>query len=338
MTNLIFLNLESERPKFRGDYRYETAFNAFYKVHHAAAPWPTAKVRCEGEGAELFVPEHLDEADAMPILITSVLNKYAGVYIGVHDLYSERTFVSINGSTIMNSIVDLLWERNEPVHSVGRCVAMRRSGRLFVHPCNVPLPFICRVNVANIMYYKECDTYNPKWNWAFNNTCYMAHLEPQTWHDAFATCLSAGGHLAILQNRNEAEYVKDLFKQITGRRVPDDEFTFLGFSDLFQRYHYRTIHGERIENTGFSEWDDCNNKCGKTNANHDPRCGGFRRSGLLSVADCNVPAMFFCKKSVTSSEYITENPSLRERTDLLRNVTMPEKRSKMLQFEYYDTF
>lgn len=88
---------ESKRPKYRDDYRYERAFDAFYKLHPEAVDWHQARIRCEAEGTELIVPANLDEADSVPLLIAPILTKYEGVYVGIHDLYSERTFVTING-------------------------------------------------------------------------------------------------------------------------------------------------------------------------------------------------------------------------------------------------
>lgn len=87
----------NERPTYRADYIYEKAFDAFYKVHHAAASWAVARVRCEAEGTALLVPASLDEADSMPVLIANVLTRYQGVFVGMHDLYSEKSFVTING-------------------------------------------------------------------------------------------------------------------------------------------------------------------------------------------------------------------------------------------------
>lgn len=97
VTKLHVFRAGSERPKFRDDYRFETAFNAFYKVHYVPETWPKARIRCEAEGTELMVPENLDEADTVPVLILDVLEKSEGVFMGMHDLYAERVFVTLNG-------------------------------------------------------------------------------------------------------------------------------------------------------------------------------------------------------------------------------------------------
>lgn len=86
----------SERPAYREDFRFEKAFNSFYKLHSAAS-WSNARIRCEAEGSQLMVPDTLDEADAMPLLIASALTNYQGVYVGIHDFYTERYFVTIKG-------------------------------------------------------------------------------------------------------------------------------------------------------------------------------------------------------------------------------------------------
>lgn len=100
MIFLIFkITADSQRPKYRFDYRYEKAFDAFYKMHPEAVDWYQARMRCEAEKTELFVPSNLDEADSMPLLVAPILTKYEGVYVGVHDLFSERTFVTIIGKS-----------------------------------------------------------------------------------------------------------------------------------------------------------------------------------------------------------------------------------------------
>ncbi|XP_073947060.1 uncharacterized protein [Choristoneura fumiferana] len=299
----------NERPTYRADYIYEKAFDAFYKVHHAAASWAVARARCEAEGTALLVPASLDEADSMPVLTANILTRYQGVFVGMHDLYSEKFFVTINGSALADSILELLWENMEPRHLGGRCVAMRRSGRLFVHHCHDALPFICKTKTTDLTYQASCDTYQSSdmnnWELAPNGHCYMSHAEPQTWYDAYATCLATGGFLAILNNRSEADYVRDLFKRLGERRIPENDFAFLGFSDLFQRHHYRTVHGDRLEDVGYADWDI---QCAQNgNLSAYRRCGGMRRSGLLSTGDCDTPAAFFCEKKGQNETKLRSN-------------------------------
>ncbi|NP_001124371.1 C-type lectin 17 [Bombyx mori] len=290
--------METERPAYRKDYIYEKAFKTFYKLHNTAATWPDAKIRCEAEGSELMIPESLDEADAMPVLITAVLSKYNGVYVGIHDLYSERTYVTLKGKLMQDTILNLLWERNEPRPNGGRCLAMQRSGRFFVNPCTQPLPFICKTKAEKITYNKECKSFDKRWKLGSKNICFYMHTEPQTWYQAYMTCLASGGHLLIVNDRNEAKYVRDLFKETPERRVPDNEFAFLGFSDLFQRHNFKTIHDQKIEDVGYSDWDV---KCSQNEKSVPQRCGGVRRNGLLTTGDCNVPAMFFCEKLLNAT-------------------------------------
>lgn len=69
-------------------------------MHPEAVSWYHARMRCEAEGTQLLVPENLDEADSIPLLVAPILTKYNGVYVGMHDLYSERTFVTIKGKLL----------------------------------------------------------------------------------------------------------------------------------------------------------------------------------------------------------------------------------------------
>ncbi|CAG9576073.1 unnamed protein product [Danaus chrysippus] len=287
---------DCERPKFRVDYRYEKAFNTFYKLHPEGVSWHHSRIRCEAEGTELMVPDNLDEADSIPLLVAPILTKYQGVYVGIHDLYSERTFVTIKGYELQNTILDLLWELSQPEHNGGRCVAARRNGRLFVHPCSEPMPFVCKIKASNVTYYPECDTFHSSWKLGPNGTCYITHTEPQTWYEAYSTCYAAGGHLAIIDTKEEGEYIRDVFKQ-SEQSITPNEFAFIGFSDLFQRYHYRTVLGNPL-NEGQIDWDF---KCPGNHSKNDERCGSLRRSGLIATTSCNVPAMFFCEKPAVGS-------------------------------------
>ncbi|XP_026484709.2 uncharacterized protein LOC113392473 [Vanessa tameamea] len=314
---------ESKRPNYRLDYRYEKAFDAFYKLHPEAVNWYQARMRCEAENTQLLVPANLDEADSIPLLIAPILTKYEGVYVGIHDFYSERTFVTIKGSYVQDSILELLWELKQPMHSAGRCVASRRNGRLFVHPCSDQLPFACKIKASNVIYYPECDTYDARWKLGPNSTCYITHIEPQKWHEAYSTCYSAGGHLAILDTRQEAEFIRDVFKQVDQHKTPGD-FAFLGFSDLFQRYHYRTVIGDRLAENQL-DWDfKCPNNITSTD---EERCGGFKRSGLLATGNCDIPSMFFCEKPASGT--------FKNRT-ILRNLS--KTFSRKTPFEENDYF
>ncbi|XP_013148419.1 PREDICTED: uncharacterized protein LOC106110996 [Papilio polytes] len=308
----------SERPAYREDFRFEKAFNSFYKLHSAAS-WSNARIRCEAEGSHLMVPDTLDEADAMPLLIASALTNYQGVYVGIHDFYTERYFVTIKGFKLRDSILDLLWESEQPVHGGGRCVAMRRNGRFYVNPCTNRLPFICKTKANRVSYYQECDTFDSRWKLGNNGSCYITHAEPQTWHEAHGTCLSAGGYLAILDSRDEAEYIREQFKEVDQVKTPGD-YAFLGFSDLFQAYHYRTVHGKPLNR--FLDWDL---KCPQSNeaeTNAD-RCGGIRRSGLLATADCTVPAIFFCEKPAKGTyqfKSLRYNPSHKHHKHIKKEI------------------
>ncbi|XP_045450291.1 uncharacterized protein LOC123659062 [Melitaea cinxia] len=304
------MTADSQRPKYRVDYRYEKAFDAFYKMHPEAVDWYQARMRCEAEKTELFVPSNLDEADSMPLLVAPILTKYEGVYVGIHDLFSERTFVTIIGNYLQDSILELLWEQKQPKYKGGRCVAARRNGRLFVHPCSEALPFACKIKASSVMYYPDCDTYDARWKLGPNKTCYITHIEPQTWYDAYTTCHFAGGHLAVLDTREEAEYIRDVFKQVDQHKTPGD-FAFLGFSDLFQRYHYRTVLDRQVD------WDF---KCPGNYTTSDLRCGGYRRSGLLATSDCNIPFMFFCEKPANGTFRIRKT---------LRNLPKAYRKSQL---------
>lgn len=69
---------------------------------------------------------------------------------------------------MQDSILELLWEQKQPKYKGGRCVAARRNGRLFVHPCSEALPFACKIKASSVMYYPDCDTYDARMCFKYN--------------------------------------------------------------------------------------------------------------------------------------------------------------------------
>ncbi|XP_041974333.1 uncharacterized protein LOC121729778 [Aricia agestis] len=296
---LLSISIEAKRPPYCKDYRYESAFDSFYKLHHTAVDWHRARIRCEAEGTELVVPESLDEATALMLVISPSLSKFEGVFIGVHDIYAEGVFVTINGDFFANTFMELLWEQLQPMQGGGRCVGMRRNGKLFVHDCLSRLPFVCKKRAPEIVFYPDCVTYDKRWVLGPNSTCYMMHTEQQTWYDAFDTCAGAGGYLATLDSKNETDYIASLFNQVV-QPVTEDEFAFLGFNDLFLKFHYRTIFGDPL-NSHQVDWDI---KCPDEDVKAEERCGGLSRTGLLRTSSCDTPAVFFCEKPANDSSAV----------------------------------
>jgi hypothetical protein len=83
---------------FRKDYTYLREYNAFYKVHKSRLTFSGAVATCSAEGAQLFVPTSESETVAAFDLTNKTEIKW--FWIGIHDLYGEGTFVTLDGEPL----------------------------------------------------------------------------------------------------------------------------------------------------------------------------------------------------------------------------------------------
>ena len=67
----------------------------YYKVHTERKQWPEALITCEQEGAHLYVFNSKEEIDAVDELILRSSTGRTNYWIGVHDQYQERHYVTI---------------------------------------------------------------------------------------------------------------------------------------------------------------------------------------------------------------------------------------------------
>lgn len=89
-------------------------------------------------------------------------------------------------------------------------------------------------------------------------------------------------------------------------------------------YAHVNLIGDRIEDLKYHDWEQhgCSRYGNISEAEF--RCGGIRRTGLLSTWDCQTPSMFFCEKPANGSRA----------KNLLRHIVMttrrPEKTTKQI--------
>lgn len=97
LTILLGLVYSSDGQKnkkyFRSDYSYVSTLQGFYKVHHQKRDWNEANVVCGLEGASLFYPENIPEAEQM-------LHSYRqdeNLFVGIRDSLGNGVFKTIDG-------------------------------------------------------------------------------------------------------------------------------------------------------------------------------------------------------------------------------------------------
>lgn len=115
---------------------------------------------------------------------------------------------------------------------------------------------------------------------------YKFHTTKQTWSDAKTTCVSEGGHLAILNSDAEANVVKQLFSQ----NKVGDKWAFIGFHDKSKEGVYITIFDEPLEKAGYTKWGS-----GQPDNAGDEDCGSVDHDGKLNDYPCSFKAPFICE-------------------------------------------
>ncbi|KAK7788513.1 hypothetical protein R5R35_002179 [Gryllus longicercus] len=117
---------------------------------------------------------------------------------------------------------------------------------------------------------------------------YRLYLAPLTWGKARLACEADGAHLAVLNSKQEAAALKEIYAKTPGSTPTE---AFIGFSDLIEG-QYRTIFGDTLEDAGFKEWhtEQPNNYGGNQN------CGAFTKDeGKLNDWECADTQPYFCE-------------------------------------------
>lgn len=77
-------------------------FKTFYRLHDLATNWLQARQICEAEGTTLLVPDHLEEIENLKLLFSNMKAHYTGVFIGLHDQFSNGNFINLKGKCSFN--------------------------------------------------------------------------------------------------------------------------------------------------------------------------------------------------------------------------------------------
>ena len=118
---------------------------------------------------------------------------------------------------------------------------------------------------------------------------YKYHKRKKTWSAAKFICEKEGAHLAIVNSREEADILVELFSRIPINGVG---FSFIGMTYIQEEGHWVTIFNEPLNSTGFAVWDIGQPERGNN-------CGGFNDSfGKLHALNCNNSHGFYCESEL----------------------------------------
>jgi hypothetical protein len=65
------------------------------------------------------------------------------------------------------------------------------------------------------------------------------HSEPKNWHEARKICEQEGGHLAIINSKEESKVLQEIFAPVAAKVKRD--WAHIGFHDLYKEGQYLTI-------------------------------------------------------------------------------------------------
>ncbi|XP_069358515.1 macrophage mannose receptor 1-like isoform X2 [Maniola hyperantus] len=284
-----------ESKLFRSDYRYHREVDGWLKLHDVPGTWHDARQRCYMEGAALASPVDADMQYALRSEMNKSLTECAGIYVGVHSLYSKGYFYSLEGVPLSQMRVQ--WMPGEPDNADSNedCVAYV-DGKVADVNCSELLPFVCYKKKTENMSVMPCGTIDRGYEFsARTGSCYKLHKTPQAWAQAFKVCSAEGGYLAIINSSDEASALKNIYS----RRYPNasrSDVTYIGLISWSKDLVWRTVHGQTLEEAGYADWE----KGQPDNSSPGQRCGGMFTNAKLDDYWCDRVAKFLCEKEPDS--------------------------------------
>ncbi|KAF9411394.1 hypothetical protein HW555_009795 [Spodoptera exigua] len=218
------------------------------------------------------------------------------VFTGFHATYSRGNFYSTEGVPL--SKMHIAWAENEP-NNVGNnenCITLNVNGELADRSCDEPRPYICFRSADMKTEVNKCGTIDPEYELdEATDTCYKFHSVARTFSGAHFACSAEGGHLAIIKSDVEAAVLKKVFAKYPVAKILGSfkkDIAFVGFHGWADTSDWRTIHGQTLQEAGYSKFASGE----PSNSTTGEFCGGICRSALLNDLACEKPIAFICQK------------------------------------------
>ncbi|XP_049880809.1 C-type mannose receptor 2-like [Pectinophora gossypiella] len=295
---LMFLIEVLDARRFRCDYTYSKEANGYIKYQEIPATWHDARLRCHLEGTVLASPITTEIRNLMVRMYND--SSKSGMWTGIHSIFSKEDYTSVEG--IRLSDIPHVWMKNEPDNdnNLESCLVQIPDGKLADGNCNETLPYFCFKKITPRMSMNSCGSPDSGYNLdQRTGKCYKFHKMTRIWSRAFMTCMSEGGHLAIINSEVESNILKEIFAKYppgtyAGPEINTD-VVFVGFHDWNERGEYLTIHGQTLNEAGYERWNP-----GEPNNPDSQFCGGMFRNGNLDNSSCEKRSAFICEKDPES--------------------------------------
>ncbi|CAH0719678.1 unnamed protein product, partial [Brenthis ino] len=286
------------------DYQYDEDAKVWLKLHNLKTGWHQARKVCNMEGAILASP--LDETlkDAL-----DTYSKAYGIdrlYVGIHATFSSQIWHSIEGISLENLEDHLNISQME--NSDYRSCAIMEAGYVINVGCQEKFPYICYKSKNVSRELTACGTTDTAYQLdKRTGNCYKFHAEAKSWVEGFETCFAEQAYLAIINSYAESQILTDIFANHPSNTIYADHPNVMniGMIDWEHNREWYTIHGERLQDSGYSSW----NRGEPNNADNNEYCGSIHRNGLLNDEPCLKKNVFICEKDVkfVPKENTTEN-------------------------------
>ncbi|XP_022827254.1 macrophage mannose receptor 1-like [Spodoptera litura] len=292
---LFILFCYIEASSFRCDYKYSTKAKGWFKHFVVPATWADARLRCTLEGAILASPVNADIEAEMNKIMDTFFTSESEIFTGLHATLTGD-FYTVDGVPL--SEVLLVWAEKEPDNAGNKehCITLNGNGEAADRSCHEARPYICFRSGDLKTEANECGTIDPEYKLdSRTEFCYKFHTVPRPFSRAHFTCSAEGGHLAIINSQVEATVLKDLYaKYPDGKMIGNfqKDAALIGFYDWGERGDWRTIHGQTLDEAGYSKFSGGE----PNNYTTGEFCGSIYRSGLLNDRWCENPAPFICEK------------------------------------------
>ncbi|CAH0719673.1 unnamed protein product, partial [Brenthis ino] len=180
-----------------------------------------------------------------------------------------------------------------PLENSDHSCGVLEDGLLVSGSCWENHPYICYKRDNDGLELTSCGTFDKDYVLdKRTGSCYKFHIEAKPWVEAYKTCFVEQAYLAIINNNDEAQVLKEIFAKHPSSTIKSGQpdVMSIGIVDWEQNKRWYTIHGERLEDSGYSSWEK-----GEPNNGY---CGNVNREGFLNDNPCYKECAFVCEKDV----------------------------------------
>ncbi|XP_030038683.2 macrophage mannose receptor 1 isoform X1 [Manduca sexta] len=289
---------QPHNKQFRDDYTFIEETQSYYKYFSNSKTWHDALTTCAREGATLFYAEDKDEFEAVAKFWTQFGDV---IFVGISSFFSKGVFTSYDNKPLTDIYNNWFPGKPDDKNGEGNCVIMSKRGQMEDLSCTQRWPFICKKTSTNVVWHHDCET--PYDGYVLNEDlgrCYKFFLTPMNWTEALAVCNAEESYLAIINSKQEADYLKKLTEDAPKDKVRGDYtagVVMLGFGNRFKQ-GWLSVKGATLEASGYSHWGYA-----QPDVDNKDLCGAMFYNGELTYSDCSPRSFFICEKEYTYTRH-----------------------------------